>query len=678
MKTHQKITRFTVLIAFLFCGIITPSYHISSNSDQLKEYYGIEINGQLCGYSEFTVENIIKEGVELQQETLDIFVMFSLLGSQVNTSMNMQFLVDPVTKKAEYYKLIVDQGETHRETDITVKDNIAYINPLVSATPVQVELDDNVLVGDSHLLKRISEDFRDTVIKERIYTILSPLEGELQRVKVIFTGTEEIDLADSTYNTHVFNEVNLETGVKIERWIDVESEDQVQFQAANRRVFKADRSVADRIKLAKMDDSFITKTNVSIADIHSISYMKLDARIEPTGISLTPEDLNVPGQKFEGTVKDNLIEGIFEIEHKRYDGSNAPPFPHKYDETFNAYLTSAAFIESDDPVLIDKAREITAGSKDSWEAACRLSTWVAENIGYAIPGGGTARKTYDIRAGECGAHSILLATFCRTVGIPARVVWGAMYVPNFGGAFGQHAWTEIYMGQAGWIPVDATAHENDFVDSGHIRIGEYTSMSTAFNGKEIEILDSRLLSSKAEDKEILSNYEKFLGTYKTGDRELYVKVENNGLILDIPGKAVLPFNDPDNKGYWFCKVAPHVYVNFNENEEGRVSTINFHQLMTLRRKQTDSTPNEETPETVKPFIGEYNLPGTNYSFSIFCRKDTLYFKNLAENRESVMAQVADSQHVWVDDNLKTYYFNLDENGIAASVKVDILDKLYKD
>ena len=123
---------------------------------------------------------------------------------------------------------------------------------------------------------------------------------------------------------------------------------------------------------------------------------------------------------------------MFEISHAKYDGKNAPPFPPNFkDASLEKYLIADGRVESDDPVLIKKAKEITEGSKNSWEAATRLSKWVAENIHYAIPGGGTARKTYDIRAGECGAHSFLLASFCRAVGIPARVVWGGMYVPNY-------------------------------------------------------------------------------------------------------------------------------------------------------------------------------------------------------------------------------------------------------
>jgi hypothetical protein len=67
-----------------------------------------------------------------------------------------------------------------------------------------------------------------------------------------------------------------------------------------------------------------------------------------------------------------------------------------------------------------------------------------------------------------------------------------MYTPHYGGSFGQHAWTEIYMGKAGWVPVDSTAHEVDYVDSGHIRLGSKTS----FNPEAMEILDYKTASEE--------------------------------------------------------------------------------------------------------------------------------------------------------------------------------------
>jgi hypothetical protein len=44
------------------------------------------------------------------------------------------------------------------------------------------------------------------------------------------------------------------------------------------------------------------------------------------------------------------------------------------------------------------------------------------------------------------------------------------------------------MGEAGWIPLDTTFRESDYVDSGHIRLGEMTG----FQPEEIEVLDYRV------------------------------------------------------------------------------------------------------------------------------------------------------------------------------------------
>jgi hypothetical protein len=596
----------------------------------------------------------------------------------MNTEMNIQDVIDTETGRTVRYTIEIDQGDTHREAEIVIKNNTAYITSILGKETKELEITDDVIFGDAHMIKRVNEALRDKPVKEAVYTILSPMDGKLERVRVKYLGTELVVLNEKTYDTWAFEYQSEETGVKTKYWIDAETEGMLQFQVRNRLVFKADRSVVDRIKLADMDASLITKTNQKIGDIHSISYMKVKAHIEPTGIKVTSDNLNVPGQKFEGTVTSNKIEGIFEIEHKRYNGTDAPPFPYNYSDEMSVYLSNKDYNETDDPVLVAKAEEITSGSQDSWDAACRLSKWVAENISYAIPGGGTPRNTYDMRAGECGAHSMLLSTFCRAVGIPARVVWGGMYIPNFGGAFGQHAWTEIYMGSAGWIPVDATAFENDFLDSGHIRIGEYTSISTSFNGKEIEILDHRLTTSSDEDLNVSEKYSKYLGTYTQGPRNLIVKIENSGLVIDIPGKAVLPLNDPDESGYWFCKIAPQIYIEFNTNDKGKVDDMIFHQIMSVQRKTSSMKNTVDTPENLEAFVGDYYLPGSNHNFNVFCKEDTLYFQNPIENRTTVIFPSQDSNNIWKDDNFRTYYFDLNEEGIAASLKIDITDKLYKE
>jgi transglutaminase-like putative cysteine protease len=99
--------------------------------------------------------------------------------------------------------------------------------------------------------------------------------------------------------------------------------------------------------------------------------------------------------------------------------------------------------------------------------------------------------------GECGSHSRLLTAFCRASGIPARLSIGCMYSPLYGGSFGQHAWTEVYMGdEAGWVAIDATISEFDYADAGHIRLGTATS----FQSEKMEILDYRISGADERQK----------------------------------------------------------------------------------------------------------------------------------------------------------------------------------
>jgi transglutaminase-like putative cysteine protease len=503
-----------------------------------------------------------------------VFAMLSALGSKFNTELKLTYHIDPVTGKFTYHDSNIKQGPTQLGSKIFIDGNTARFIGTPGNRETTITLPPNVVFENTLFFPHLIKDFVERKLTEKSYEIFEVRETEVQKSTYTKVATEKLDLAGKSYNTIALEKLNTKTGLKVKMWIDVENGYILKSTApGNRMSCLADPSVVNRIKMADVDDTLFAKVDVAIADVQAISYMKVKATVQPSGLWVTQESLNVPGQNFTGTINDNLIEGIFEIEHKRYDGSDAPPYPADFskDESLKKYLQAEDFIQSDDPVLIEKAQEITRGSKDSWEAACRLSKWVSENISYAIPGGMTARNTYDLKAGECGAHSILLAAFCRAVGIPARVVWGCMYVPNYGGAFGQHGWSEIYMGKAGWITVDATASEIDYVDSGHIRIGEYQSMVTALNPQKMEVLDFAAGSMKMGREETASGmYSAYVGEYTSPNTKTALKVfvQGGSLAVDIPGKVVLALNDADQEGLWYCKLSNSLYFTFKRKYLG--------------------------------------------------------------------------------------------------------------
>jgi transglutaminase-like putative cysteine protease len=648
-------------------------------------YHAVEMKGVLCGYSQTDLSTVIKDGKEMTLEKSKVFVMLSALGMSFNTEVKSTSYMDPSTGRSSDVKVDIEQGQVKLGIKVVVEGDIAHYTPIMGGKPKDIKLTPDVIIGDTQLFKQLVKDFTEGKLQKKTYKILEVMEGEIQESIFTKSGVEKLELAGDNYDAVVIEQLNQKTGVKIKWWIDTRTSHMLKANLPNgRSLYLTDRSVVDKIKVADMDQAIIAKVNVPIADYQAISYMKVKATVEPTGLWITQESLNVPGQSFTGSIKDNLVEGVFEIEHKRYDGSNAPPFPPDFtkDESLKKYLEAEEMIESEDPVLVKKAKEITEGSKDSWEAASRLSKWVADNISYAIPGGATARKTYDIKAGECGAHSLLLAAFCRAVGIPARVVWGCMYTPNYGGSFGQHGWSEIYMGKAGWIPVDSTAFETDYVDSGHIRLGTYQYMTTALNPKKMEVLDYKAGSAKMgqpEKAESSKKYEKYLGQYTNPDANMKVKVfvQGGNLALDIPNQVVLAFNDPDESQVWYCKLSNQLYLTFNEDDSGNVIEIQLHQIVPLPRKSGPEKVDNTIPEKFRPYLGKYSFAALQTEFTVLYKDGSLAVDDPTV-KKVIKLQLPDENRKWVDEfNKNAIFFDLDDRGNVKAMNIDSVTKFHR-
>jgi hypothetical protein len=347
------------------------------------------------------------------------------------------------------------------------------------------------------------------------------------------------------------------------------------------------------------------------------------------------------------------------------------------DGNLKKYLEPDRFIEAEDPVLVAKAREITAGARDSWQAAVRLSTWVSENIGYAIPGGGTARRTYDVRAGECGSHSMLLAAFCRAVGIPARVVFGALYVTDFGGGFGQHAWNETYMGPAGWIPVDSTANEVDFIDSGHIRVMEMQSAaSNRFNGNEIEVLEHRLANQPGRSGiPAAVGFADYVGTYAhlRKGRTFTVLEKEGNLVLDVPGRMVLPFNPSDERGRWYCKLAPRLYLTFKKDGAGNVRELVLHEVTFLPRRAPAEAAGPGIPAELAPYTGRYFFAAVNAEMTVLVQDGRLAVYDPTD-KTTARFRPTGKEGEWLDDfGFVMISFEKDAQGQVGLMKIDTAD-----
>ena len=134
-------------------------------------------------------------------------------------------------------------------------------------------------------------------------------------------------------------------------------------------------------------------------------------------------------------------------------------------ERMSPYLEPELTIQSEHPLILEKAREIAAGEKDPVQAGRRLMQWVHFNVKKrpvaSVP---SALEVLKHRVGDCNEHAALLTALLRALRIPARVCAGLVYTK---GRFYYHAWVEAYVGT--WISLDPTQNQMP-VDATHIKL----------------------------------------------------------------------------------------------------------------------------------------------------------------------------------------------------------------
>ncbi len=676
MKTIEKTIRICLAITIL------TFTSLSLQAQYERIYYAVEIDDVLCGYATTDVNNVEYRGMQMTETHDTVNLLLKALGQDMNMQIISRNVYYPETYKValNHTKFKYDAGNI--VSILTeVFDDFALRTELPNETPDTIQDIAGVIFDNPIGAPYIVEDFVKGRAEEKMYRVYDYIRGHISEQHYTLLDEENITLAAKDFETMVFNIYNNVDGTNTKTWVNKEDGMIVKFEIMNRAIYMTESSVIKKIKTVDLDNTIFGKVDKLISNFIEMSYLKVSADIKSAGEQITVESLNFPGQKFEGTVVENHIQGIFEIEPLWYDGTDAPVFPPDFsdNESLNKYLEPEIFIESDHPEIIALAEEITAGSKDSWEAAVRLSKWVGKEIRGAIPGGTTAINTLKTRQGECGSHSRLLTAFCRAAGIPSRLSIGCMYSPWYGGSFGQHAWTEVYMGEdIGWVAIDATILEYDYVDAGHIKLGE----GATFQPESMEILDYRIAGgdTTAEISGIPPEYENIIGPYTNLDNRnvLEVQYAGGGIGVDIMGRIVLALNDPDEKGHRYAKLSADVCFSFPEDTNGQVDEmIIIERVYAMKNLNEEFVIDEETPDEFKAFVGPYVIMQIQKTFTVIWDQGRLAML-IPDVENSRPLEKTDIEGRWRDpvDN-KEYELKMNDDGSVSGMDIYVTSVLYK-
>ena len=129
------------------------------------------------------------------------------------------------------------------------------------------------------------------------------------------------------------------------------------------------------------------------------------------------------------------------------------------------------FIESDAPEIRAEAERMVGSLTGARARAERLTREVnallEKKPTVSLP---SALEVLRTKVGDCNEHTALFVALARSIGIPARINAGLVYVH---GAFYYHAWPEVYIDEGGgrglWLPVDPTLNQFP-ADATHLRL----------------------------------------------------------------------------------------------------------------------------------------------------------------------------------------------------------------
>jgi transglutaminase-like putative cysteine protease len=140
-----------------------------------------------------------------------------------------------------------------------------------------------------------------------------------------------------------------------------------------------------------------------------------------------------------------------------------------------AFLGAADSFDPADPKLRKLGIELRG--KTAVESVRNVQKWMAKHIEYKLE-----KKTLELDFknvdeildrghAECKGYTVLFTALCRAAGVPARTVWGVLFLPRDGGGFNSHNWVEVYIPGAGWVPVDPQQPETfGWLPATHVRM----------------------------------------------------------------------------------------------------------------------------------------------------------------------------------------------------------------
>jgi hypothetical protein len=306
------------------------------------------------------------------------------------------------------------------------------------------------------------------------FPVLDPLSYAIQETTFRVIGEEDVLILGKKMRLwHVQTEMLSIIPVTMEEWMDDEG---IVWKSITKASFLTTTSIlmpqgkAMEMSEENLDIAFSTIIPANVIFENPQEVRNITFRLEGVSQDAIKKFPYDDGSQYllESTEKYSLVQTLSPVFLEK-DSVSIPVSGEEFDSS----LRPTSFCQSDDPEIVQTAKQIIGEERNAWKAAKRIALWVSQemNANYDV-GFANAKEILKNMEGDCSEHTVLVVALCRAVGIPSRAAVGIMYGD---GIFAYHMWPEVYVGKwvdldAKWLAVDEKTGEL-VTDATHLKMG---------------------------------------------------------------------------------------------------------------------------------------------------------------------------------------------------------------
>lgn len=413
-----------------------------------ERWYAVSIGGSPVGYLLEKNESSESANTSL----VEMNISFGRLGSEVK----MQTKTLQTEKDGQLTDINMEMNFSNelKVESVKVLDDHLIIDSQGNERSLPL---DTKLTGPGALEKILVHEIRNGR-QDIVYTTYSAELGMYLNGELTFIGSEKVVIDGLEYNAIIAEERFQELPYVRKKWLNeqgllLKSNEPSPF--GDMEIVRTNKENALNVLDNSVDlpeekyGSTMAYANYRLSHPRELSSIKIN-------ITQNRPEFGFPdfAGDYQKIISQSAEEIVLQIDQPTFNQEHSEPV------NLDEYLEPNAFLDNGDELLIAKTKEVIGDETDDWEKVKLILQWVRKNMtfdaGIALA---DSREVIRDLKGTCVSFAMLTSTMSKAAGIPSRFLMGYVYVD---GAWGGHAWSEVYLnGQ--WIPIDAAVPNDTYI-----------------------------------------------------------------------------------------------------------------------------------------------------------------------------------------------------------------------